>query len=166
MINANIEKMLALLTQLLGIYRDLLNLAGQKQAALVNHNVPELEKIIAAEQQLVLRGRKTEEARQQLQAEIVDQSGNPAAEATLSQLIAIAEPEQAAQLTALQQSFDDLLGRLKTQNELNAQLVQQGLSFIDYTVELLTQAGPEDATYSEHGEQDGKQVRQLFDSKA
>jgi len=161
-----IMELVMLLNKILVIYRELLTLAQKKQELLVKNRVQELEKIVQAEQLLLVQADKQENARMALQDSLAKMLNLPFHELTLSRLISIADHGLATELHNLQAEFEKVLTDLKRQNDLNNQLLHQALAFIDYTVNIIAEAAKEEVTYSHKGGQEARQVRQFLDTKA
>lgn len=123
------------------IYTALYRFAEQKQQALINNNLVELEKITLGEEQLLLDASRLEKERQLWAEQIGQEMNKPPEELTLSELA-----EHFPELREVQKKLDSTVKELIRVHELNTQLLQQALKIIDLTSSLITQQ--EEMTYS------------------
>lgn len=162
---ANWEKLIALLTEMIGLYRAILELSRQKRELLIAVKPQELEAVTKQEELLILQVGKLEAARGRLTQEIAVASGRKSAALTLAELKELAGPAESEKLEAIAADLDRIMQELAPINQLNADLIQRALGFINYNLNLLTQsaAGP---TYAPGGRnvQDSPQ-RKLVDRK-
>ena len=119
-------------------YRDLLQLARRKKDILVAGKVQELDKLLGVEQALLLRARQLEEERLSLLegvgAELNMDPGELTREHLFSRFTA-AEKEEAERQ---EQELREILKQLQEENQLNQQLIQQALDFIEFSRGLLS----------------------------
>jgi len=164
-VKANWDKLLALLDEMAGIYQAILDLSRQKRELLIAVKPRELETVTKQEEFLILQAGKLEAARSKALQEIAAASGVAPEGLTLTRLQELAGPAEAQRLAAVAADFDRIMAELAPLNQLNAELIQRALGFINYNINLLTQssAGP---TYAPQGHtgQDS-QRRKLVDRK-
>jgi len=126
------------------LYAELNELAGRKQEALVRNNLQQLEAITVREEQLILEAGHLEKERLGWSEQIGRALGRAAEEVTLAELAA-----KYPELESVRQELEGTVASLREAHELNAQLLQQALKVVDFTVGLLTQ--PSETTYARPG---------------
>lgn len=162
---ANWDKLVTLLAEMADIYRAILELSRQKRDILIAVKPKELETVTKQEELLILQVGKLEAARSKLMQQLTAASGVSADSLTLTDIRKLAGPAVAESLDKIAADFDRIMAELAPVNQLNAELIQRALGFINYNINLLTQstAGP---TYAPQGQSapDG-QLRKLVDRK-
>jgi len=163
----SVQSIIEVLQQQEDIYRELIATAEAKTPVLVNNDLQQLNLIIMQERKLVKKAEELEKQRYQMtynhfatlgtryRYKLVD----------LIQVVHIAEEKQT--LMKFHKELNALLADLQEKNELNQQLIQQSLSFLDYSLELLVDYPEEEYTY-QHPQQSGygKQGKGRFDIKS
>lgn len=83
----------------------------------------------------------------------------------LSRLVFDVEDKQ--RLLHIQKNLADTLEELKNLNELNQQLIQQALSYIDFSIESMSYYAESEAVYQRPADKSTSSVRAgLFDTRA
>lgn len=161
----NWEKLVALLTEMVDLYRVILQLSRQKSEALIAAKTQELEAITKKEELLILRVGKLEAARGKLMQQIAASYGLAVEGLTLSKMQELTEPDIAEQLGKFAAGFDSIMNELAPVNQLNTELIEQALSYVNYNINLLTHSKASN-TYAPQG-QGGQspQIRKLVDRK-
>lgn len=161
------QQLTTLLTDTLHVYQALLDLSRRKHDILVAANAKELEVITGQEEKLILQAGKLEGLRQSVLRELAAALNMRVEDLTLTRLIELADDNTAPQLTKLQADFADLTGELAQANDLNARLLQQALTYINYNVNILTQnaSGPTYGATPQQAAADVAAHRALFDQK-
>jgi flagellar biosynthesis/type III secretory pathway chaperone len=166
MIDRQAEKIIEILQKEQRYYKDLLELSNKKKSVIIGGQIPELEKIIKIEQNIIFDlgqlEKHREEELQKLCGLMQLDSGSTMTE--LSSLL----PEQLAKLLkGLQQEMGSTIKELQSVNDINGQLIQQSLEYIEYTVNMITSTGPANSLYDDL-QASGKQLnhkKRLFDTK-
>jgi len=157
--------LLMVLNKIVSVYQTILLLSEEKRKVLVAAKPEELEKITKQEETFVLQAGKLEEVRRELVGKILAIHGTPVAKASLEEVKKIATPEVVGQLEVFNTELKRIMAQIAHLNELNTALIQQGLNFINYNINILSQTavGP---TYAPKGESE-KQApkRTMFDAK-
>lgn len=158
------DALVSLLTEMVDLYRGVLNLSRNKQEVLIEVNPPELEKITKQEEFLILQIGKLESKRGKLLKGIAADCGVKPEELTLSKLQELAEPAMADRLEAVAGEFDQTMIELASVNQLNTELIQRALGFINYNLNVLSQTttGP---TYASQGQTGQANIRKIIDRK-
>ena len=142
------ERLIAVLEKLSGIHEELIELADRKRDALVRNQVDEVSAIVNKETK---RMREIGEHLQEQQAATVDffraKGFQPTREVTVTELSRIVtDPKEKEALLAARNRLAEVIARLQKKNELNQQLIEQSLAFINYSIDVVV--GPdEEPTY-------------------
>lgn len=159
------EKLDTVLTEMLDTYKALLALSKQKREMLVKVQVQEVEALTKKEEALILQIGKLEGLREQVVADIAAVSQLPPETLNLSRIRAMVDEKQANRFVWIDKEFDSVLQELSALNQLNTELIQQSLGFINYNLNVLTQSqvGP---TYAAKGQNtENAPARGLVDRK-
>lgn len=145
------ERLDAILTEMLELYRALLALSRQKRDMLVKVQVQDIEAVTKREETLILQIGKLEGLREQLVAEIAKTSQLAPESLNLAKIRELVDEATANRFVWIDKEFDEVLKELTPLNKLNTELIQQSLGFINYNLNLLTQSqvGP---TYAAKGQ--------------
>jgi flagellar biosynthesis/type III secretory pathway chaperone len=147
----NWGKLVALLTEMVDLYRVILEFSRQKRELLVETKIKDLELLTQKEECVILQIGKLESARVKLAHQIASDQGLDGEEVTLSKMLELTEPDTASQLEKIADEFDKTMRELALLNQLNTELIQQGLSFVNYNINLLTR-NTISPTYSPRGQ--------------
>lgn len=160
------EKLIAVLDEMLALYRAILTLSQEKRTVLVAADGQKLEQITKKEELLILQAGKLDNHRADIVKEIGKALGLKPSDMTLERIIEHVDDDFAARLKTISDEFDNVLGDLAPLNKVNTQLIQHALTFVNYNINILAQnqTGP---TYAPKGQPGGKQApsRALFDHK-
>lgn len=135
----NLEKHLALLNALI-------ELAERKKEALIAGDVDTITQIVQKENKSIRVAAQLEQERlDSIRAIFLAQELKPPRHVTISDLIRIAvNIEGKKRLTEAHAGMLQAVRKLKSLNDLNRQLIDQSLAFIEYSLDLYM--GPEDDT--------------------
>lgn len=159
------DKLIALLAELSELCQGLLELSKQKREFLIAGQAQKLEAVTRQEEVLILRIGKLEVLRERVLQEIADAYQLNTQGLTISQLRQLADDEVANKIKEFEQVFSGITNELVPLNQLNTQLIQQSLNFVNYNINLLaqTQTGP---TYAAKGGSEHNQPsRNFLDAK-
>lgn len=159
------DKLIALLAELSELCQGLLELSKQKREFLIAGQAQKLEAVTRQEEVLILRIGKLEVLREKVLQEIAAAHQLNTQGLTISQLRQLADEEVANKIKEFEQVFSGITNELVPLNQLNTQLIQQSLNFVNYNINLLaqTQTGP---TYAAKGSSGKNQPsRNFLDAK-
>lgn len=166
MIDRQAEKIIEILQKEQNYYKDLLELSNKKKSIIIEGKIPELEKIIRIEQNMIFDLGQLEKHREtELQKLCELLKLNP--KSTMTELSSLLPEQLAKQLKRLQQDMSNTIKELQGSNDVNGQLIQQSLEYIEYTVNMITSSGPANSLY-EDLQTTGKDMnnkKRLFDTK-
>lgn len=150
------------------IYGALLDLSRRKQRVLAQGSLDELERITRAEEALLWQAGRLEERRTSVQEELaLDLHQEPGA-ASLAELLERLRDEERERCSGLCDRLREVSAELQAVNELNMRLIQQALSYVNFSLQALARLGGGQATYAATGGAGGDDVRarRLFDRRA
>jgi len=157
------------LTALTDIHETLLELAEQKKQVLIHNNVEQLMKIVNQENKLIKKINELDQARIEAIGQIMIEKGyKPNPKVTVSDLTKILfNIEDKKTILGLQKQLLSTIRRLKEANQLNQQLIEHSLAFIDYSVDIIAGPPENEVTYRHpHHQLQGSRRTGLFDTRA
>jgi flagellar biosynthesis/type III secretory pathway chaperone len=164
-----IQPILELMEQLAEIHRELIELAKEKTPVLVRNDVERLNAIIRKESKLVQRVAELDRERVQRTGEyLISRGYSPDPRVTISDLIKIIfKTEEKKALMEARRTLLDILAELKKLNELNQNLIEQSLAFINFSIDLLVDDPNQDLFYKAPTAPAGGSARNgVFDTRA
>jgi flagellar biosynthesis/type III secretory pathway chaperone len=164
----SIQPLITIMEQLLESHEILLELSREKTKELVSNNVNQLNLIVNKESKLVRHiGELDKQRFLEISKYLVSRGYNPNPQITVSDLIRLifkAEEKQA--LLNAHNLLIAVLKSLRQVNESNKQLIQQSLSFIDYSIDLVMGPSEEDVVYQNPTQQKSDKRTGIFDRRA
>lgn len=161
------EALIRNLEQSCQICQELKVYAEKKKDAVIHNNLDELNRIVYAENKLVQQADALEQERQQLAVKYMQHSGfMPVGQISMSVIIGVTHDAQRKQeLMKLQKQLSELVNDLKERNDLNQQLIQQSLDYLQFHLELLVEDGGDAVTYQHPAAAKAKLGYSSFDAK-
>lgn len=160
--------LLELLERLDDAHHQMLDLAAVKKQTIMDNKVDGLIDIMNRESKMMkligqLEEKRAEAAYAFLQGVGIRSNLN----LNLTELSRLVfDPEEKSRLLEIQQRLSSTLQRLKEANELNQKLIEQSLTFIDYSLDLLVGRPNQEFTYHHPSDKSGSSVRPgLFDTR-
>ena len=165
----SIQPLLETMNILQEAHEALLDLARDKTQVLVQNDINQLNLIVNKESKWVRTIAEADQQRLQLiSSYLISRGYNPNPKITISDLVKVifkAEDKQA--LSQAQQKLLVTIKELKDSNTINQQLIEQSLSFINYTIDLVLGAPDDDVVYQNpHHHAFGAKRAGIFDTKA
>jgi flagellar biosynthesis/type III secretory pathway chaperone len=160
------EKIIEILSKEHSYYKDLLELSNKKKSIVIEGKVSELDKIVRVEQNMIFDLGQLEKIREQ-EVQKLCAMLQLEGRTNVAELIKHLPQQLSAQLKSLQQELGDTITALQNVNNLNGQLIQQSLDYIEYSVNMITSAGPASSLYEDlKGVSKGTEnKKRLFDTK-
>jgi flagellar biosynthesis/type III secretory pathway chaperone len=150
------------------VYTEVLELGGQKKQLIVRNDVDGLTKLMNKESRLVKQTVELEQGRiEAVRGYLQEKNLRLPATITLTELTRVVfNIEDKQQLHHVHQMLLDTMMKLKELNELNQQLIEQSLAFINYSLDILV--GPDDEpVYHNPANQHQTPMRSgMFDTRA
>lgn len=169
MVNANkeVSSVIDILKKEYGYYKDMLELSKSKRKIITEGKVAELDKIVKLEQNMIFNIGQLEKKREEEVSKLCSALGVKSEQITVSELAKDLQPDLRNELEKVQDELHKLLSELKTVNDLNGQLIEQSLEYIDYSINLISGSGMETGSlYEDIGKGKSKAGKKnLFDTK-
>lgn len=148
-------------------YRDMLEMSKSKKRIIVEGKVADLDKIVKLEQNMIFNIGQLEKKREEEVAKLCRSLELNRNRINISELMQILQPEQKKELEDIQSKLRDILSELKSVNDINGQLIEQSLEYIDYSINLVAGTGMETGSlYEDIGKNKSKQNKKnIFDTK-
>ncbi|MFD2639005.1 flagellar protein FlgN [Piscibacillus salipiscarius] len=144
----------------------LLALSKQKTEFVKNSQIDEFNQLLMKEKKHAQAIDQVESKRIQLTEKWFEEHAPNAKEQTITQLIELTDDEEAKQ--KLEEIFEKLvinLAQLKEQEQLNRELIEQSLQFIDLSLEMYEPQSKQ-MNYDSNKQAPQRQQTSMFDSKA
>jgi flagellar biosynthesis/type III secretory pathway chaperone len=154
-----LNQLLAIMEEQTKFMGDLTALSKKKSVVLVDGNLNELDILLRGEQALVWQLGRLEERRFQMQTEVAAQMGIHPSQLTLEKLLTAVPEGFDERCRVVAQQYGDTALELTQVNQLNTELIQQAMAYVDFSLQLLGGRGPGGQVYSptgQRGPQDGK----------
>lgn len=134
------ESVVGLLQEEVEAHRRLLELAREEQRALVRGDIAELQRVVAAQEEVVGQVRGLERARMQLLELLAERVERPVEHLSLRELVAACPPDVGQRLEEQREQLVGVLQELADVNKANALLVRAHLEYVQHLAALLGQA--------------------------
>jgi len=159
-----IDELVEALDKECDIYSELLEIADKKKQIIIDGKIKELDKITIKEQGLSMTLVRLENIREKIIDNIMLDLNLTNIE-TISELITKLDVKSKVKLNKSKDKLINAIKDIQNKNELNGELIQQSLKYIDFNIEIL--AGlEEDNKYKATGENpDMIQRKSMFDFK-
>lgn len=164
---AQLSQLYDLLDNLLNLHRALYTLAAQKKDVLIKGDIETLTLITQQEQKLIKAVNASEAARMQAVQEILANLGLSITSPTLFDLTkSLTSVEDKSRLKSYREELIRIVSELRQANELNQQLLEQSLSFVNHSLDVLTDTPEDDFIYKRPlGHQGASQASRSFINK-
>lgn len=165
-----VQEILRVLEDLLYIHEEMLSLEKQKQRVLIEDRSGELLSLLQDQSKLVKRITRLEEERKVSVHRFLEQKGLEHADLSLTDLMKLITSHQdKGKLEQVSEKLYARLEDLRQLNQLNQQLIEQSLSYLNFTMRFITEEPINFTTY-QRGEEvpqvHSAQQRRFFDTKA
>lgn len=158
------NKLVALLSEIVALYRVILEISHNKKKVLVAAKVEELDALTKREESIILQIGKLESAREQVVVELAGLYALSPKELTLAKAGELAGGEVADQLRKLEAELSGIVDQLVPLNKINTELIEQSLNYVNYNLNLLTQS-PANPNYAPKGQGESQRARTVIDAK-
>ena len=148
------------------LYRDAAEISAKKTDVIVKGKIEELDSLVKAEQAIILKIGKVETARERAIEQLSQALNLDLDGITLTEINSRIGEQSFQRLNSCQQNLVETLGGLKNTNDMNAQLIQNALDYVNFSVNILTSDQNAGNMYSQAGEEDNPTNRKnIFDIK-
>ncbi|WP_019534901.1 flagellar protein FlgN [Paenibacillus ginsengihumi] len=166
---SSFEQLLDVMHSLDAAHHSMLDLAEQKKHALIRGDVEELTRIVAKENKFIKQVGELDLQRVEAIGQYMIEKGyKPNPRVTVSDLTKIVfQAEDKKRLMEAQKKLLGAIRKLREINQLNQQLIEQSLAFIDYSLDLIA-GPPENEVVYQHPQHAGGSAKRtgLFDTRA
>lgn len=142
------------------LYEELNDLEREKQKALIKNNLQEIELITARQEPLLLGASRLEKERLLWAEHIGRDLGKAPEDLTLAELA-----EHFPVLEGVRLELDLVVGSLQEIHEINAQLLQQAMKVVEFTVGMFTHQERNTYAHPRRKENEGNVKLQLLDRR-
>lgn len=161
-----INELIEILNKQASAYEELLILSTEKKSVIINNDIDALQKITIVENKIVSRSQKFEEKRLELMKDIASVLNRKNEELTLSILEELMkDQEEAPLISAVRIKLKDTVTKLKEANDLNNQLIEGSLDYIEFTMNLVRANLDEGPSYHHKGKNIIGGEKGFFDAK-
>lgn len=163
--SVNIDKLITILEDEINIFKQILDLSKEKTSVIVEGKINDLENMLSKEQSLVVKIGELESQRENITEDIKAQLNIDKDEFYLTTLTEYIDETKSCILKETQKEFTKVLDDLKETNQINSQLINNSLEYIDFSINLLSSEEVQANNYSDKGETKNKTGRNIFDLK-
>ncbi|HEY8908989.1 MAG TPA: flagellar protein FlgN [Desulfosporosinus sp.] len=149
------------LKQQVTLYEEFNAQERDKQKALLQNNLQEIEEISVREEHLMYEASRLEKERLLWAEQIGRDLGKTPEDLTLAELA-----EHFPVLEGVRHDLDRVVGRLQEIHEINAQLLQQAMKVVEFTVGMFTHQERNTYTHPSRKENEGNVKLHLIDRRA
>lgn len=163
----SISQIIDTLQQQYTLYEQLLDMEKKKKDLIMKNEILPLNVLTQKEKMLAASVEKLEQQRLLLTVRYIKEIGFRIRSGVLSELIkAVTNANEKEQLIIMHGKLTKLLTELKHANDLNQQLIQQSLDFLDFSIGLMVDNPNEDLVYRHpmHQQANNKSYR-IFDNR-
>lgn len=166
MIEGQAKNIIEILKKEHSYYKDLLELSNKKKSIVVEGKVAELDKIVRVEQNMIFDLGQLEKQREK-ELQSLCQALKLDGRATITELSKLLPEHLAKQLGEVQNDMKETIANLQNVNNVNGELIQQSLEYIEYTVNMITSSGSTSSLYDDlkPSNSGASNKRRLFDTK-
>jgi len=163
--NQEMDCLLDIFKHMLDILDELILLSGRKKDTLIKNDLKELNCIIGLELELTSKLANCEKKRQELTERINEAFGNEK-NSKLDDILLKLNDNIKAEFEFCRKELVSKLSQQKKVNDLNTELTNQGLSYIDFMMNLLTGNKSSNMVYNNQGYiQQKMKARTLYENK-
>ncbi len=166
----NLKKLVSdlkdILTNEMDLYRDMVDLANKKRDVITKGDIKELDNITHIEQEIIINIGKLEDTRTEIVDMIMEELGLTNDDINVSKVLERLDQKDKVHLEKMRDDFIQILNELKEKNDLNNALIKDSLEYINFNLNLMTNASSENTYSDKVNNQKGKQNKNLFDAKA
>ncbi|MCP8617596.1 flagellar protein FlgN [Salirhabdus salicampi] len=162
----SLQAVFHIMDELYEAHKQLLALSTEKTERLKDGDIEHLQPLLAKERKQARAIDLLEQKRQQVTTQWFQLIGKADEEQTVSRMLDLINDEADRNLLAEQyEKFILLLADIKNQEQLNRQMIEQSLQFIDLSLNML-QPSLQQVNYQKTPKDRPVQKRSVFDSKA
>ncbi len=158
----SVEQLVQTLDKEAEIYRELLDLSGQKREAIKTQNIDQLEKMVNLEQGLVVSLFKLEELREKVVDKIMREEKIEFVE-NVTQLAQLLKTEDRNKVVESKNKLLVLVKNVSDESRFNNKMLEDKLELINFNINLLAQTGADSGRYDKKAVNEDGERKNLFD---
>lgn len=158
----SVEQLVQTLDKEAEIYRELLELSGQKREAIKNQTIDQLEKMVNLEQGLVVSLFKLEELREKVVDKIMREEKIEFVE-NVTQLAQLLNTEDRNKVVDSKNRLLVLVKNVSDESRFNNKMLEDKLELINFNISLLAQTGADSGRYDKKAVNEDGERKNLFD---
>jgi flagellar biosynthesis/type III secretory pathway chaperone len=151
-----------------GCYKDILELSRTKNKLIIEGKVAELDKIVKLEQSMIFNIGQLERKREEEVAALARVLNLSDTQLPISELMNMLQPELRKGLEDIHAKLKETFSELKSVNDINGQLLEQSLEYIDFSINMITSSSAPTGSLYEDINVRGKDKqgkKNIFDTK-
>lgn len=137
-----LNQLLTLMDEQVKVMADLTALSKKKSEVLVDGNIEELDVLLRGEQALIWQMGRLEDKRFHLQMDLASQLQIHPSQLTLEKLRKSVPADLATRCDAVAERYGATAGELSQVNQLNSELIQQAMAYVDFSLQLMGAGKP------------------------
>ncbi|OWA36177.1 flagellar biosynthesis protein FlgN [Saccharibacillus sp. O16] len=145
----SLKQLVGQLEQLNLSHLEMIEIAEEKKQAVIRNDIDTFISTMNRESKLLKRIQREDELRGEMAYAFMQERGiKSRLKLTIAEISRLVfDPDEKRELLDVHARLSDTLTRLKEINDLNRQLIEQALSFIDLSMELMSHRPEQDMTY-------------------
>ncbi len=160
-----IDKLIEILEHEYRVYENIHRISKDKTNIIVEGKVSELDNVVKLEQALVLQISRIDKQREEIIIQLSKEVQSDTQSLNISEIKKHANKEQNKKLEAYQNNMNNLVNELTHVNQLNSKLIKNSLEFIEFSLNLMSNADVVSNNYGQKGETSQKARKNRFDMK-
>jgi hypothetical protein len=116
-----------------------LKLLTEEQECLVNNHFDRLEESISKQEQALILAKQLEKERMKITSWLFEEFKVDTKKGSLTKLVQLVDSSHSSKLEELQKTLVDLHRKVEIQRERNEELIKDSMSYIDRSIEFLTE---------------------------
>ncbi|WP_028589708.1 flagellar protein FlgN [Paenibacillus massiliensis] len=164
-----LQQVTGTLQQLIHFHTELIDVAKEKQAGILANDISIVSRCVLKETKLIKKINEVEEERTSALYSFLREKGiQSQLNLNITEMARLVfDPDDRQHLMDLKDELYDLLTSLKAVNAVNKEMVEQSLTFIDYSMNLFTNHPEDHMVYHDPSKQKVEPVnRSYFDTRA
>ncbi|MDR9853373.1 flagellar protein FlgN [Paenibacillus sp. VCA1] len=166
----SVQQVIVTMDQLNGAYSEMIQAGEEKQQVIIKNDIQALTQIMTRETRLLKQIAEYDAEREEaMQAFLREKGIRSKLQLTITEMTRLVfEPEEKQSLIDAQKRLTETLVALKNINQINKELIDQSLAFIDYSLNLVVSRPEDDMLYKNPAQQKttGGNNRGFFDARA
>lgn len=164
----SVQRIIESLTLLNDLHKQLLDIAEEKKQVIIKNDVEGLSQLMTKESRLLKQVAEAEGERQQMAQQFLQEKGiRSQLNLTVTEIARLVfQAEERMELLNIQRDLSDTLHKLKERNVILQELLQQSLSFVEYSLNLYMSRPEDEVVYQHPAQGNSSTPRSMFDTRA